>query len=71
MCHSGARASANPESHGNNFWAPGLLVLLAPWNDGQAYPRRFAFTAIDSNTRCAMAAASGACLRISRAAVAS
>ena len=35
------------------------------------HPRRFAFTAIDSSTRCAMTAASGACLRISSAAVAS
>ena len=34
-----------------------------------AHPRRFAFTAIDSSVRCAIADASEACLRMSSAAV--
>ena len=49
-------------------------VFAAPGRSSSrtaAHPLRFAFTAIDSSTRCAMAAASGACLRISSAAVAS
>ncbi len=74
MRHSVMRASANPESRINNFWIPGSLVSLAPRNDSlfnSAHPRRFAFTAIDSRARCAITAASGACLRISSAAVAS
>ncbi len=72
---SARRDRAAAGQHRLKFVIRACAVSLAPHNDSvfklSRYPRRFAFTAIDSSVRCAITAASEACLRMSSAAAAS